>query len=246
MTARFVSAKEHYDLHLARVYAWMSGDFQMRAGEFRNFLSDHDVKPCSTGIAVDLGAGHGIQSIPLAERGFRVIAVDFNSHLLDELRARGREYDIRTHCEDIRGFRRLAEEPELIVCCGDTLAHLESMDELQVLLDDIAGSLPRQGRAIFSFRDTSHAVVGADRIIPVKSDETRIFTCVLDYEDDFVYVTDVVYEKRPEGWDQRASCYRKLRLRSEVVLARMEQSGLSAQVCQTVRGLTTVLSRRSR
>jgi 2-polyprenyl-3-methyl-5-hydroxy-6-metoxy-1,4-benzoquinol methylase len=35
--------------------------------------------------AIDLGAGYGIQSIALANLGFRVRAVDFNRQLLEEL-----------------------------------------------------------------------------------------------------------------------------------------------------------------
>ena len=54
--------KAHYDNHLAKFYRWMSGDFDEKSRAFQDFLMVHHVYPNNTGIAVDLGAGHSIQS----------------------------------------------------------------------------------------------------------------------------------------------------------------------------------------
>ena len=43
------------------------------------------VQKGSKGIAIDLGAGCGFQSIPLARLGFTVTAIDLDEKLLDEL-----------------------------------------------------------------------------------------------------------------------------------------------------------------
>lgn len=80
-----MTVKEHYDNHLGHIYSWMTGDFQTKCNEFRNFLTDNFILPSTNKIAIDLGAGHGLQSIPIAEIGFQVLAVDFNQQLLDEL-----------------------------------------------------------------------------------------------------------------------------------------------------------------
>ena len=76
-----MTTKEHYDKHLGNFYSWMTGDFESTQKEFLDFLYEHGLFPSSTKIALDLGAGHGIQSIPLARLGFQVKAVDFNQQL---------------------------------------------------------------------------------------------------------------------------------------------------------------------
>ena len=82
------AAKDHYDRQVASVYSWMAGTpeaaFQRNRDLFRQLAIDSTPR----GLAVDLGAGSGFQSIPLAELGFSVVAVDFCAALLSELRDR--------------------------------------------------------------------------------------------------------------------------------------------------------------
>ena len=79
------SVEEHYDHLLAPFYSWISGGSDLKIEENRKFFKDHDIRPVSSGVAVDLGAGSGFQSIPLAEAGFNVIALDTNRQLLTHL-----------------------------------------------------------------------------------------------------------------------------------------------------------------
>src|SRR5690606_36022030 len=213
-----MTAKEHYDNHLGKYYSWMTGDFRARVDEFSKCIKDNAITPGTTKIALDLGAGHGIQSIPLAELGFDVIAIDFNQQLLDELKENASGLKITALNDDIRRVAHFATNPEVIVCCGDTLSHLESKQEIEKLVADISNVLDRHGKVIFSFRDYSTPLTGTDRFIPVKSDSDRILTCILDYGIDFVNVTDLLYERTNDGWEQKVSTYRKVRLvTSEIV-----------------------------
>jgi hypothetical protein len=54
---------------------------------------------------------------------------------------------------------------------------------------------------------------GEPAIIPVRSDERRILTCFLEYEEDTVVVHDILHERSGDIWDTRVSSYRKLRER---------------------------------
>ena len=80
------SVKEHYQSHLSDYYSWMYGGFELKVSENRRFFQDQHVRPEHSGLAVDLGAGSGFQSIPLAELGFKVTAIDLSQKLLDELK----------------------------------------------------------------------------------------------------------------------------------------------------------------
>jgi 2-polyprenyl-3-methyl-5-hydroxy-6-metoxy-1,4-benzoquinol methylase len=74
--------KTHYDLQLAAIYSWMAGGLQKAIADNRQLLQQLGIESVTKGLAIDLGAGSGFQSIPLAELGFSVIAIDFCAVLL--------------------------------------------------------------------------------------------------------------------------------------------------------------------
>lgn len=237
-----MTVKEHYDNHLGHFYSWMTGDFQTKSNEFKRFLAENSVKPVSTKIAIDLGAGHGLQSIPLAEAGFQVFAVDFNHNLLDELKVNAGDLAITPINNDIRQVGTIAKQPELIVCCGDTLSHLDNLAEVSTFISEMSKSLEKNGKLLLSFRDYSVKLTGTDRIIPVKTDDTKILTCILDYEDEFVTVTDLLHEKINDAWVQKVSSYEKVRLFTNDVLDYLEANGMTINFNQPVNGMTTILA----
>lgn len=82
------TAKEHYDQQLAAIYSWMSGGSEAAIERNRELFRQLEVENVPRGLAIDLGAGTGFQSVPLAELGFSVVALDFSPQLLAELRDR--------------------------------------------------------------------------------------------------------------------------------------------------------------
>src|SRR5690606_31430902 len=135
-----------------------------------------------------------------------------------------------------------ATNPEVIVCCGDTLSHLESKQEIEKLIADISNVLDRHGKAIFTFRDYSTPLTGKDRFIPVISDSDRIMTCILDYGIDFVNVTDLLYERTNDGWKQKVSTYRKVRLVTSEIVDLLASNGLIVTFNQTISRLITIVA----
>jgi SAM-dependent methyltransferase len=237
-----MTVKEHYDNHLGNFYSWMIGDIDVRSNEFKSFLIDNLVKPLSNKIAIDLGAGYGIQSIPLAELGFQVLAIDFNQQLLDELKVNARDLNIRTINGDIKAVKTFAYKPELIVCCGDTLSHLDNKIEVKTFISNIVKSLDKKGKLILSFRDYSTELTGIDKFILVKSDDTKILTCILDYEDEFVNVTDLLYQRTDDVWQQKVSTYKKVRLLTNEIVNHMEENGMIIKFNEIVHKLTTIIA----
>jgi len=59
-----MTVKEHYDNHLASFYEWMTGDFETKQKEQQDFFEKSRIKPLQNKIAIDLGSGHGLQSMP--------------------------------------------------------------------------------------------------------------------------------------------------------------------------------------
>jgi SAM-dependent methyltransferase len=214
-----MTVKEHYNNHLGNFYSWYTGDFNMNKNDFKTFCVDNGVIPGKSTCAIDLGAGNGIQTIALAELGFNVKAVDFNKQLIKELASKADNLPIEIIYDDLRCIDRYSDpRPELIVCCGDTLAHLESYAEIQDLLSAIYAILIPGGKVVLSFRDYAMELEDTNRFIPVKSDADRILTCFLEYFPDKVRVTDLLHERINDQWIQKVSSYFKTRISRVLIL----------------------------
>jgi SAM-dependent methyltransferase len=225
-------AKDHYENHLAKYYTWMSGGFARKIEENRNFFKDHRIRPCLSKVAVDLGAGSGFQSIPLAEIGFRVIAVDLSRTLLAELDEKAEGLYIEIINDDLLAFSKHCPDPvELVVCMGDTLTHLDTHRNIRQLLRKIYNTLEIGGRVILTFRDLTVELKGLDRFIPVRSDANTIFTCFLEYGKDHVVVHDMIYERKNNQWELRKSAFKKIRISPKWTKDTLRDIGFKVEAC---------------
>ena len=111
--------KAHYDNLLAPYYSWIYGGAEGKLSENRKFFRDHGLRPALSGVAMDLGAGCGFQSIPLAEAGFKVMAIDICQDLLADLKKSAGELPIETIEDNLLNFHKhRPANTELIVCMG--------------------------------------------------------------------------------------------------------------------------------
>lgn len=240
------SVKTHYDDFLGSVYSWIIGDFDTAYRRNVAFFETLGLEPEPGAVALDLGCGPGCQSLPLAELGFDVLAIDFCQPLLAELKSRTAHASVRAVCADLLDFpAHLDGGADLIVCMGDTLVHLPDRQSVDTLLGRVCAALKPGGLFVYAIRDYVDAVPeGADRFIPVRSDEHRIFTCFLDYRDDVVHVHDLLHEKLDGDWRLRISDYLKLRLDSAEIDSLLEAGGLAIRQKRLEAGMITVVSQR--
>ena len=193
----------------------MAGGFEANAERNRQFFSTHQIRPSPHALAIDLGAGCGFQSVPLAEAGFRVTAVDFCQPLLDELCVLTPAAGIETITGDMMDFPLWAgRRPELIVCMGDTLTHLPDISSVRGLVRQCHAELVPGGRLVLSFRDYSLEADDPVAIIPVRRDADRIFLCRLEYHPETVVVTDILFDQRSGKWERTAGTYTETPARS--------------------------------
>ena len=236
------SVAEHYAKLLAPVYAWMAGGTDAAFAIGESDLAPVVGKP---GLAVDLGAGFGMHSVPLARAGWRVVAIDSSPILLDQLAAAAAGLPIVTHCGDLLDFAdalAAGERPDLMLCMGDTLTHLESLDQVAALCRRVASQLSASGRFLATFRDYTRLPSGNARFIPVRADEHRVLTCFLEEFDDYVQVHDVLHERAADTWTTNVSSYRKLRLAPDALRQMFSAAGLRAVIEPGPRGMVRLIA----
>lgn len=238
------SVRKHYDDFLAPVYSWILGDFENAYHANVEFFAGLGLAPEQGDLAVDLGCGPGCQSLPLAEMGYRVVALDFCEPLLDELTERSADLSIHTVCADLGEFEKhIDQAPSLIVCMGDTLVHLPDETTVDTIINRVTSALKPGGTFIYSIRDyVSVEPVGVDRFVPIRADAEQIFTCFLDYRDDIVHVHDLLYRKEDGEWKLHISDYLKLRLDAAAINLHLQANGLDISQQMTVRGMVYVVA----
>lgn len=238
---------DHYDNHLGPVYSWMVGDFEEASGTSAAFFGQLGLQPLESGTAIDLGCGHGLQTIPLARLGFSVTAIDQCRVLLDELTSKSDQLAIRTVHGDLLMFSDFVDKPvDAIVCMGDTLTHLNSIEDVLSLFASVATGLADKGWYCLSFRDyTSTELSGTSRFIPVRSDDNRIHTCFLEYDSGVVHVHDVLNTRCSGEWKLSVSKYSKLRLAPQEIIEMASAHQLDLTFESSNRGMIFLAFRKT-
>lgn len=238
--------QEHYDRHLGPVYTWMVGGFDSAVERgakeveaIADTVGEHD-------LAVDLGAGFGMHAIPLAQRGFKVVAMDNCRTLLDELRAKRGELPIEAVEDDLFSFPlHLPEKAGLVLCMTDTLTHLADKEAVIDLIRSVYDYLVAGGRFAMTFRDYSTPLQAEQRFIPVRSNPDRVFSCFLEYGDSHLTVNDILYEWNGNEWQFSVSAYQKIRISPEWLIEELEKVGFRTTRGQTPSGMVRIVADRA-
>jgi 2-polyprenyl-3-methyl-5-hydroxy-6-metoxy-1,4-benzoquinol methylase len=232
---------DHYTNLLGPVYTWMVGDIDAALARSDLELDALSLPSQGAGTAVDLGAGFGMHAIPLARRGFSVVAIDSYQPLLQELTSRAGTLPIRTVNADLLDFRLHARTADVITCMGDTLTHLPSQASVATLFREVAASLRPGGVFAATFRDYATAPLRGDsRFILVRGDGERVLTCFLEYADTTVTVHDLLNQRENGAWRLRVSSYPKLRLAPQWVVEQLSSLGLTVQRDATPGGMIRI------
>jgi len=203
-------------------------DAALHAGRVE--VEELDLPVTQGAVVVDLGAGLGAHAIALARKGARVTAIDSSLELLRTLSELRGSLPVRVIRDDLLAFQaHIVERPTAILCMGDTITHLPELAAVESLVEKASAELLPGGKLVVSFRDYSVPLVGDQRFVPVRNDESRILTCFLEFDAEVVFVHDILQERTPDGWSTRVSHYRKLRLAPERVIACIESNGFSVR-----------------
>lgn len=238
------SVEEHYQNLLAAHYTWMSGGFEQKLAENRQFFVSLPIAAKPPRKALDLGCGSGFQTLALAALEFEVIAIDSSPQLIDELRARTASLNVVPIVGDLRDSRLFAKQGpyDVVVCMGDTIVHLPAFDDVTTCLKNAHQNMHSGGTLVLSFRDLSSELQGIDRAIPVKLDDDKLMSTFLEYEPDHVVVNDMIFVRSSGNWAMHKSSYRKLRLATDRVVKLLDQIGFHSVQTSANRGFATIVA----
>jgi SAM-dependent methyltransferase len=238
------SVTDHYEKLLASIYSWTSGSAEAALEAGKAELDALALELPAGALVVDLGAGFGVHAVPLARAGARVFAIDSSAELLAELARLAGDLPVTTVQDDLLSFRtHLVEKASAVLCMGDTLTHLPEHHLVDYLVQEVHEALAPGGQFVLTFRDYSEPLKEEARFVPVRSDERRILTCFLEFEEDTVVVHDILHERAGDAWETRVSSYRKLRLAPDRVIASLETIGFETRREKAANGMVRLVSR---
>ncbi len=235
---------DHYEQVLARHYSKLAGDFDQAAARQLALLAELGIE--ATGEVVDLGAGAGLQAVPLARAGCHVTAVDLSPTLLNELTERARGLPVTLVNAELVSFMQ-APGPDfsLAICMGDTLLHLPSRAAVQALFEAVLKRLRPGAAFVTSFRDLSEARQGLDRFLTLVSEPGLRMRCFLEYFEDHVLVHDFIDEVGADGrLIEHRGVYPKLRLAPTWVESELLAAGFTDVKGISAGGLVRIRGRR--
>lgn len=238
MTSRYAEAdarvEAHYRSMLAARYTWMMGGLESCLQNARELLSGVGALAEGAGTVLDLGCGPGFHARALAASGKRVIAVDNSEALLRELDevcaglGTGTVIPVRAELSDAERYASFGPF-STILCVGDTLTHLRSLYAVDELIDDLSRVLSPGGLLLLEFREQPKDLSGQDAVLTLRAERDRIMQCVLHFEPECVWITDVVHEWADGRWQVMKSSYPKLRLSAARIVARATAAGLQVR-----------------
>lgn len=226
----------HYDALLAARYTWMMGGLAGCLSNAQALLDAVGLTDEGHGAVLDLGAGAGYHARVLASRGFSVTAVDTSDALLKELGEVCAGLPVKSIQSDLLDEAKFVELGPfmLILCVGDTLAHLSSVKEADRLIRMAARLLMPGGALLLQFREQPRDLSPQESVITMRSERDRIMQCVLHFETERVWVTDIVHEWNGQAWITTKSTYPKLRLSTEVLVEIAISAGLNIRFNETL------------
>ncbi|NLD49381.1 MAG: class I SAM-dependent methyltransferase [Clostridiaceae bacterium] len=135
-------------------------DYIFPVGESQLSFIEDSLK--GRGISVlDVACGSGGYSVELAKMGYSVTAVDMEIEMINKLleKAQKEKLDIKAYQADMRRLALVVDKKfDVLFCIGNSIVHLNNMDEISDVLKQMHGLLEQNGALVLQ-------IINYDRII---------------------------------------------------------------------------------
>ena len=99
---------------------------------------------------LDVGAGTGNMAIPLSQKGYYVTALEPEESMAEQIRSKAQTLQLPIHVttKTMQQLDQLNENYQGIYCIGNTLAHLQNLEEIQTFFQQAYEKLQPEGTFI--------------------------------------------------------------------------------------------------
>lgn len=193
---------------------------------------------------LDTACGSGMHAIELARRGYSASGADISPKMIAKAQENAKSNDVRVPFKDsafgtiTQHFKGETQFPfDLILCLGNALPHLLSIEQIQSALWDLGNSMQPGGFLIFQNRNFDAICQKKERWIAPQGrkigKEEWVFLRFYDFDSDGLITFNIMrlHRSGQESWQQRISTTRLYPLKRDVMVGLLEDSGFSEITC---------------
>lgn len=230
---------QDYD-HFVNWEARLTAEMPFISEYLRHIESQTDRKP----KVLDTACGSGMHAIELAKRGYSACGADLSPKMIEKAAANANaaEIDVLFKVSPFgslaNDFRMEAEFPfNLIVCLGNALPHLLSLNQIRSALNDLAASLEPGGILMLQNRNFDAILKLKERWIAPQShqegNQEWVFLRFYDFDADGLITFNIVrlYQKGSQNWQQQVSTTRLYPLTRDILIDLLKSSGFNEITC---------------
>jgi ubiquinone/menaquinone biosynthesis C-methylase UbiE len=192
-----------------------------------NVLPKVEAHGLRKGRLLDVACGTGKSFMPMLERGWEVTGCDISAGMVEVARAKvGDRAELLV--ADMRELPKLGEF-DLIMCPGDAINYLLSLEELEAALRGIAANLKPEGLLFFDADTiTAHRTFFAETTVVESEGMRLIWRGLTDPEVEPRSIAEASFEVEPLDEDAprvEPALHRERHYPEEVMRAALERSG---------------------
>ncbi|MFW9848670.1 MAG: class I SAM-dependent methyltransferase [Candidatus Thorarchaeota archaeon] len=194
------------------------------------------ISSTDTKRVLDMACGSGRHSVELAELGFTVDAFDTSFVMIDIAKnlAKDRGVEVTFVVDDMMNLEtRYHDSYDIILCLGNSLALLPSIQDLTKVVLMVSSLLSENGAFVFQTLNFDEiAASGFEQFEPKKgklfTGEDVIFRRRFDHSEDLVDSTTLVLSssiRRNDEWVENESRQKVIRVNSKILSQILENNG---------------------
>lgn len=221
-----MAEREDFYNFLAQDYDRMTR-FEERLGRERELLRRF-LAAAKLRTGLDLGCGTGLHTIALAQLGLQMTGVDLSPEMIARARENARKHGqehIRWHIAALENFLSVAPGPfDLIVCLGNTLAHV-SPDQIPGVFDSFHRALNPGGLVLLQLLNYGLILQQRQRIVDARRVEKDIFVRFYDFLPDRLRFNLLILEENGSGFRHSLRSTELFPHRAGTLTAALEAAG---------------------
>ena len=127
---------------------------------------------------LDIGAGTGSMAIALAQKGLNVIAVEPDETMAEYIhqKSTSNRVSVAVYIKDMQQIDQVIETVDGMYCIGNTLAHLNNLEEVEAFIKKCYETLNKGGTLIFQLVNYDKVLSDPDFSFPTIKRDTLTFT----------------------------------------------------------------------